>query len=176
MCSALKRTILRTLIFQQMKKTAITSIFLFFTILIVSSCGIQNKPDHQQFFEKLIGEWQLENMPVVEEWTYVNKQFRASVIVTSGADQMVTEEIQIIENEDGIFYEADVEDQNNGEPVLFKMIFSEKNKIIFENKEHDFPQRITYEFMDDNKLTATIDGMIDGASKSMDFNYSRNND
>lgn len=158
-----------------MKKTSIKSICWVFTILILSSCGTMNKTDHQQFLEKLIGEWQLEGMPVVEKWTYVDKQFQASVIVTSEADQMVTEEIQIIENEDGVFYEADVEDQNNGEPVLFKMIFSAKNKIIFENKEHDFPQQITYELLDDNKLIATIEGNIDGLPKSMDFNYFRNN-
>lgn len=144
--------------------------------MVIVSCGTMNKPDHQQFFEKLVGEWQLEDMPVVEKWSYVDGQFIASVIVTSGADQMVTEEIEIIENEDGIFYEADVEDQNNGEPVLFKMISSDKNKIIFENKEHDFPQQITYELLNDNKLIATIEGLQDGVSKSMDFNYYRKKD
>lgn len=156
-----------------MKKPSIILIFLVFTTLMLSSCVTMNKPDQQLFFEKLLGEWQLEDMPVVEKWTYIDGQFRASVIVTSGADQMKTEEIQIIENEDGVFYEAEVEDQNNGDPILFKMIFSDTNKLIFENKEHDFPQRITYELLDDNKLTATIDGMLDGVSKSMDFKYNR---
>jgi hypothetical protein len=153
----------------------IRSFTLVLISLILFSCQNTKQYIHDDFFEKIIGEWQLEDMPVVEKWTYVDGQFLASVIVTSGTDQLVTEEIQIIENDDGIFYEADVEDQNNGEPVLFKMIFSDENKIVFENKEHDFPQRITYEFLDDNKLIATIEGMLDGVSKSMDFNYSRDN-
>lgn len=156
-----------------MKKTSIIFLISVFTTLILSSCGTANKSEHHQFFEKIIGDWNLKDMPVVEKWIFVDEQFRASVIVTSGADQMVTEEIQIIENEDGIFYEADVEDQNSGEPVLFKMISSEPNKVIFENKNHDFPQRITYELIDKQKLIATIDGNINGVSKSVDFIYSR---
>lgn len=154
----------------------IKSFTLVLISLILFSCQNSKQSEHHQFFNKLIGEWQLEDMPVVEKWGYVDGQFRASVIVTSGADQMVTEEIIIIENDDGIFYEADVEDQNNGEPVLFKMIFSDENKIIFENKKHDFPQRIIYEFLDENKLIASIEGSLDGESKLIDFNYSRNKD
>jgi len=152
---------------------SIRSFSLVLISLILYSCQISEQSVHYTFFEKLIGEWQLKDMPVIEKWIKVDGQFQASVIVTSGADQMVTEEIQIIENEDGIFYEADVEDQNSGEPVLFKMIFSDINKLIFENKEHDFPQRITYEFIDINKLIATIDGNLNGVPKSVDFIYSR---
>ena len=143
------------------------------TILILVSCQTTNQPEHHAFFEKMIGEWKLKDKPVIEKWRYVDGQFLASVFVISGADKKITEEIRIVENADGVFYEANVEDQNKGEPVLFKMILSDENKIIFENKEHDFPQRITYELIDKNHLIAIIEGILDGVLKSIDFNYYR---
>ena len=121
----------------------------------------------------MIGEWKLEDKPIIEKWSYVDGLFKGSVFAISGADKVITEEIRILENDDGIFYEANVEDQNQGEPVLFKLIISEEYKVIFENKEHDFPQRITYELIDNNKLIATIEGLSHGESKSITFDYSR---
>lgn len=141
-------------------------------LLIIVSCQ-SNQPRHQEFFNKIIGDWQLEAKPVVEKWIEKNGNYSAKVIVTSGGDKMITEEIRIVENENGIFYEAHVSDQNQGGAVLFKLISLEKDKIIFENKEHDFPQRITYHLIDINELTATIEGIIDGKSKLIDFKYSR---
>lgn len=141
--------------------------------LIIVSCQ-SNPPEHHQFFNRMIGDWQMKDKPVVEKWTQNDGNYSAVVIVTSGTDKLVTEEIRIIENENGVFYEAHVADQNQGSAVLFKLISSEEQKIIFENKAHDFPQRITYELIEKDKLIATIEGILEGASKSMDFKYFRN--
>ena len=157
-----------------MNTKQIISTFWIFTILILVSCQTTNQTAHHEFFNKMIGEWKLEDKPVIEKWSYVDGLFKGSVFVISGADKVITEEIRIIENDDGIFYEANVEDQNQGEPVLFKLILSEENKIIFENKDHDFPQRITYVLIGNNKLIATIEGIVNEGSKSITFNYSRN--
>lgn len=156
-----------------MNKTIIILSPWILLLLIIVSCQ-SNPPEHHQFFNKIIGEWQLEDKPVIEKWIEKDGNYSAKVIVTSGADKLVTEEIRIIENENGIFYEAHVADQNQGGAILFKLISLEEHKIIFENKQHDFPQRITYELTEKDKLIAIIEGILEGASKSMDFKYFRN--
>lgn len=122
----------------------------------------------------MIGEWKLKDKPVIEKWSYTDGMFEATVFFISGNEKKITEEIRIVENEAGVFYEANVDDQNQGNSVLFKLIEPAENKIIFENKEHDFPQRITYEFIEKNELIATISGLMNGALKEITFEYTRN--
>jgi len=47
---------------------------------------------------------------------------------------------------------------NKGKPVMFTLIESEPGVWIFENKEHDFPQRVVYSQKTDGSLFAWIEG------------------
>ncbi|HUE88845.1 MAG TPA: DUF6265 family protein [Vicinamibacterales bacterium] len=44
-------------------------------------------------------------------------------------------------------------------------------EVVFENPAHDFPTRITYR-KTDGGLVATIDGMVKGKPRAIDFRYS----
>jgi hypothetical protein len=154
-----------------LKQSILTS--WIFTLLTLVACQ-PDKPAHHIFLEKLIGEWKLANKPVIEKWSYLDGKFVASVYIISADERKVTEKIRILENDDGIFYEANVDDQNQGNGILFKLVELTENKIIFENKEHDFPQMITYKFLDDNTVMATTSGQMNGEHKEINFDYIRN--
>ena len=47
------------------------------------------------------------------------------------------------------------------------------NKVIFENKEHDFPQRIIYRLDSDGDLLGRIEGILDGMDRAADFPMTR---
>ena len=64
--------------------------------------------------------------------------------------------------------------QNDKKPVTFKMISSENGQFTFENKDHDFPQRIIYTNPAKDSLHAWIEGIVNGESKKVDFYFSRN--
>ena len=66
----------------------------------------------------------------------------------SGKDTILLETLKIYEDEKDLstWYVPTVPDQNEGKPVLFKMTRRSDYLFVFENKEHDFPQRITYHF------------------------------
>jgi len=49
---------------------------------------------------------------------------------------------------------------------------SDKTRIVFENLEHDYPQRILY-WRDGEKLCARTEGEIDGKSESEEWCYAR---
>lgn len=55
----------------------------------------------------------------------------------------------------------------------FTMIAMSDSSIVFENKAHDFPQRVGYRLMPDGDMTGWIEGTRDGKSRHVDFPYRR---
>jgi hypothetical protein len=60
----------------------------------------------------------------------------------------------------------------NGQNItLFTLIEYSPKKFVFENKDNDFPQKIIYEFHKDGKLTAAIEGDVNGELKRKEFSF-----
>jgi hypothetical protein len=58
--------------------------------------------------------------------------------------------------------------------AAFKVLTAADKAIVFENKEHDFPQTIGYALQADDSLAAFIEGVAaDGTTKRIDFVYGR---
>ncbi|MBM2841293.1 MAG: hypothetical protein HW412_1821 [Bacteroidetes bacterium] len=75
--------------------------------------------------------------------------------------------LRLHEEENGdIFYTANPSGQ---EQASFKLVKLEGTKAVFENPEHDFPQRIIYMLEDDGSLKARIEGKSKGKERGVDF-------
>ena len=61
------------------------------------------------------------------------------------------------------------------QPASFRMVSMSEYDVVFENKEHDFPQRIIYRLVASGKLLGRIEGVVDGAERSADFPMTRTN-
>ena len=61
-----------------------------------------------------------------------------------------------------------VQHANNPQPVTFRATKVSDSEVVFENPEHDFPQRILYRKQGDG-LFARIDGKEKGKEKGVDF-------
>jgi len=59
------------------------------------------------------------------------------------------------------------------ETASFRMVESTGDSVVFENPEHDFPQRIIYRLDDNGNLAGRIEGLIDGAPRAVDFPMER---
>jgi hypothetical protein len=80
--------------------------------------------------------------------------------------------LRIYQQEEEIFYTA----SPNGKPAtLFKLIEFQSGKMIFENLEHDFPQRIVYTFQAENEMIARIEGEVNGKLKFTEWKFIRQN-
>ena len=55
--------------------------------------------------------------------------------------------------------------------TVFTATKVEPDEVVFENPAHDFPTRITYR-KTDSGVVATIDGMVKGQPRAIDFRYS----
>jgi hypothetical protein len=55
----------------------------------------------------------------------------------------------------------------------FRMKSLSENKVVFENPDHDFPQRIIYMLKDRTTLVARIEGREEGEEKSSQWEWKR---
>jgi hypothetical protein len=60
-------------------------------------------------------------------------------------------------------------------PARFDMVSLTNNEVVFENTEHDFPQRIIYRLAQDSRLIGRIEGQSNGLLKSIEFPMSKIN-
>lgn len=60
------------------------------------------------------------------------------------------------------------------EPVLFKMIQGDAKNAIFENKDHDFPKRISYILETNNTMKVKLEGIENGVPKIETLEFERN--
>lgn len=102
-------------------------------------------------FGWLNGVWKMEqsNGKIrLETWKLTNDgSLIGSGMKVTGGDTILLEHLQIECKEDQIKYIATVPDQNNALPVEFLLVSSKDHHFIFENKLHDFPQRIIYNWV-----------------------------
>ena len=145
---------------------------LFFILLPVLFIYTQ-----EQEIKKLFpGKWKLNvnNSEVYEEWIMESEtELTGKSYSINNGVQDIGEVLFLKKFAEIWAYVAIPEGQNI---TLFKLIKYSSNKFVFENEEHDFPQRIIYEFSDDDKLSVAIEGIVNGKMKRKEFNYITVND
>lgn len=113
----------------------------------------------------LVGEWGNTSKEGVltETWTTENDStYTGKTYFITGKDTAFTETIQLMEKNNELHYMPTISDQNEGKQVTFLMTSATDKQLVFENKEHDFPQKITYNKITNDSIVAEIFGMKDG--------------
>ena len=146
-------------------------------IVILSLSAFVFSGDNKTFKKlyTLEGTWKMNTKrgAVCEEWKRVNKNHLQNTgYMIKGKDTIISERVALTNTKEGIFYTSTVEDQNNKQPVAFKMTGSEKNVFVFENPQHDFPKRIVYKLLSSDSLHAYIDDGTE-TGKKQNFYYKR---
>jgi hypothetical protein len=148
------------------------------------ACGSQNKEqkppigESKNRYEKiknmewLVGTWNLacNDTLSTEVWILKNDSVYAatSMDVKGGKDTLRYENITIEQIGNEVYYIPVIKTQNEGKPVRFKLTQQNKNQVVFENPDHDFPKKITYALRNDS-LVAEISGPVEGKEISMVF-------
>lgn len=76
---------------------------------------------------------------------------------------------RIAATKDGVVYFAS---PRSAPPTPFKLVEASATRAVFENKEHDFPQRILY-WREGQALHARIEGPMDGKTVSEDWVWTK---
>jgi Domain of unknown function (DUF6265) len=154
-----------------MKKTLIAAII----ILCCSAFLLTDSKTFKKLYA-LEGTWKMltKRGAVCEEWKKINEhhlQNRGYRVI--GKDTLVSERVALTNTEAGIFYTSTVENQNNKQPIAFKMTSAEGNTFIFENPAHDYPKRIVYKLITADSLHAYIDDGTEEPKKRQNFYYKK---
>lgn len=119
----------------------------------------QNLSNHGNLFES----WQIKNDSLM-----LGKSF-----FIKGKDTLFSESVELQQKDKDLFYTPIVKNQNDGKPVSFKLTSNTENEFIFENLQHDFPQKISYTRVNKDSLYAEVSGMVKGELKVEKFPMQR---
>jgi len=121
----------------------------------------------------LAGCWSLNvgERTVLEQWMPPGGDALLGMSRTSGPHGMLEYEFMRIVAGDGtLVFSA----MPSGQPeASFRLRSSGRRELVFENPEHDFPQRIGYKSESPDKLTAWIEGRHGERERRIDFPYRR---
>lgn len=163
--------------------------FNFILAIIISqflfSCGNSNEEKSLEStklnnklaaFNWLAGDWEdrTDSSLTAEYWNIESDTvIRGTGMYLVKKDTMFFERLSIELKDGEIYYVPIVNDQNNQLPVYFKLTAMQDTVFIFENPQHDFPQKIVYEFHQPDILFAYIEGSDEGVYSKQEFTYKR---
>ena len=131
-----------------------------------------------KIFKKLYileGTWKMTTRrgAICEEWKKTDdNHLQGKGYMIRGTDTIINERVALTNTQEGILYTSAVEDQNNNQPVAFKMTRAENDVFIFENPAHDFPKRIVYRLVTGDSIHAFVDDGTE-TGKRQNFYYKR---
>lgn len=121
----------------------------------------------------MVGSWVSDAGPRQsdEHWTHAAGGTMFGVNRTVANDRTVFfEYLRIEKTEAGIVYLASPKGRQP--PTAFTLIESGEKRAVFENPQHDFPQRIVY-WREGEALRARIEGTVNGEAKSSEWGWRR---
>lgn len=124
----------------------------------------------------LIGSWKNQSAKTldIETWkklddsTFVGRSYSLA-----GTDTVSSEHIRIEQHAGKLYYIPTVKNQNGGKAVTFTLTSANNQHLVFENPEHDFPQKITYTQINKDSLVAEISGVWKGKQRAIQFPMKR---
>ncbi len=121
----------------------------------------------------LAGCWQRTNgnLTVEEQWMRPRGGTMLGMGRTVRGDSTVEwEHLRIAPDGDTLVYHAIPSGQ---EPAEFRAISVSAEAVTFEDKAHDFPQRVIYRRAGVDSLHARVEGVLRGQPRGIDFRYQR---
>lgn len=155
-----------------MKPTALVVAIVLASAVATAAAG--DAPPVAGFFGWLEGDWLRETSrgTATESWTRVTPDaLEGLVTLESGENRAVTEHLRLERLGEDVFFTA--KPRENPLPTAFKLVEAESARLVFENPDHDFPQRILYMREGADGLLVRIEGTIGGESRSAEFRFQR---
>lgn len=148
---------------------------ILLTILSIQLSANAQKVNLKQF-DFLLGNWEMKTAKgkTTESWVKIKDNLNGKSYRHNLKGDSVLTETVVIKKIDGAFYYCvtGLEENNTG-TTNFKLTAIEKNTFAFENKTHDFPQKIVYQNKGKDQILAWIEGEIEGKKIKSEFPYQR---
>lgn len=119
----------------------------------------------------LTGRWEntQEDLKTVEIWERKPAGFQVRGFMLEGSDTLFAENIIVAQKGREIFYTVTIAEENNGQPVAFKLTENTGNKAVFENPKHDFPQKISYQQTSPDSVLVLVSGLVKNIPQQQEY-------
>ena len=132
-------------------------------IFIITLCMLNSCSSPLASLSWIEGDWTMttkKGEQRMELWRKADKNlYTGKGVKVASGDTTLLESIRLSYHDEQTWYIPTVPDQNNAQPVPFKMVQSGENKVVFENPDHDFPQRILYQYLPGVKNSKDADSL-----------------
>jgi hypothetical protein len=146
---------------------------LFAGSSVVAADEANGRPSVGQF-AWLAGTWSFEKggRVVTEHWLPPEGGTMLAVSRTISGDRTVEYEFLVLREDaaGAIVLEAHPSGQK---ATAFQLVRAGAREVVFENLQHDFPQRVIYALTGPETLLAAIEGERDGRTRRIEFPYKR---
>lgn len=120
----------------------ITTLAGILPFLWIAGCGGDYRSNHHDL-GWLTGTWADTSAGYYEEWSRKGKGYEGKGFSVADNDTLF-EEYLVITGTDSWTYYATVEGQNDGRSIPFRLVNNDPDSLVFENRNHDFPNNIIY--------------------------------
>src|SRR5438045_2064246 len=144
------------------------------TLILSLTCFFSMQQDAYVQLQQLNGIWKMETArgPLYESWRKTkDNEIRGGSYKMNGKDTIRFEDVRLSKAKEGIYYSPVVKNENGNKPTAFRMISSNEHKFVFENKEHDFSERISYHLISKDSLHACIEAPPHGKNNRTDYYF-----
>ncbi len=149
---------------------------VFFALLALTCCKEEAAEEIDNPFAVLEGHWNKTGAAAViaEHWErFDTNRWKGTVYRIEAGDSMLLESLEISPIDSTYAYMALVQGQNNDQPVAFRLNAQITDSLfVFENSNHDFPQKISYYLPQRDSLVIVL-GLLTDPSKDRVFSFSR---
>lgn len=140
-------------------------------ILIIAATLAAAQPAEaaQPDLDWLAGYWLSceDGVEVAETWSQRRGGIMLGSSITTGDDAFSWELMRIEAGPEGLVFHAQPMGQAG---AAFPLVRGGANEAVFENPEHDFPQRVIYR-RDGDRLTGRIEGRSEGREQALEWHY-----
>lgn len=138
------------------------SIYILLVVFTLTSCQKSKEVSKIVGKDWLLGKWENKSDEgnLVEIWRKANDSlFIGESYFIKEKDTLHSENIQLKQQGEELFYIATVKGQNNDKPITFKHNIAIVKELVFENPKHDYPTKIVYKPFATDHLLIEISGI-----------------
>ncbi len=153
-----------------MKTQLLSGSIILSSIFLLSACSNTEETEVNSL-KWMLGKWQssTEEGILYEEWEKVNDSTYSghAYAITPEGDTTFSETAEITKINGAITYSVTVNEESTTDFALV----DNQDIAVFENVDHDFPQRIIYQKLAKDSLFARIEGTVDGEDQFEEYRY-----
>lgn len=151
------------------------AICLVFVLLVTNQAIQAQAVQTLQQLQVLIGSWKMHTQKgeIWERWQQEKQQLKGVSFSVKAKDSTLLEDVILGMHNGKLCYAPRTNGDAESKRVYFTLVKSTATRFEFENLQHDFPQRIVYQFFGTDSLHAWIEGPINGSLQQQHYYYKR---